>query len=69
MEKPSKYLTLKEAAYELQVSTGRVSRFFDEAAADGVELLQDRNFKRIDRSAFWDWLKNNKDVSASRDAL
>ena len=58
-----KYMSVIEAAFELQVSETIASRFFDEAAADGVELLQFNRSKRVNRKGFWAWIQKNRDIS------
>jgi len=54
------YLAVVEAAYELRISESAASKFFDEAAADGVTLLQFARSKRVSRKEFWAWVLKNK---------
>ena len=60
-----KYLSAAEAAYELRISESAASTFFDEAAADGITLLQFKRSKRVNRKEFWAWVLKNRDVSVS----
>ena len=60
-----KYLSAAETAYELRISESAASTFFDEAAADGITLLQFKRSKRVNRKEFWAWVLKNKDVSVS----
>ena len=62
-----KYMSVTEAAHELSMTKTTASRIFDEAAADGVTLLQFDRSRRIDRKAFWVWIKKNKDISVQND--
>ena len=59
------YISAAEAAYELRISETAASTFFDEAAADGVTLLQFKRSKRANRKQFWAWVLKNRDVSVS----
>ena len=67
-EREPTFLSVEDAAFELSMSAGSVSYLFDEAAADGVTLIQFKRAKRIERKPFWLWLSKNKNVAVASNA-
>ena len=64
-EREPTYLSVEDAAFELSLSAASVSYLFDEAAADGVDLIQLKRAKRVKRVDFWNWINKNKNVAVA----